>query len=155
MGIVARSCLLPLPLALCAACSTVEVDHDRFKAPAIVPFEDAKFVAVSPGRVNSPAIAVLRGNPRTGPSAMFIRLKKGVIPMHIHVSDYQLVVMQGSLKRWSEQQTEDDVKPLGPGSYLFEPANQPHANSCLTDECLVYLVWGGKQGAQNVELRKQ
>ncbi len=86
---------------------------------------------------------------------MFLRLRKGVIPLHTHVSAYQLAVIQGSLKRWDEQQTEADVQPLGPGSYLFEPADQPHANSCLTDECLVYLVWDGRQASQRVEPRKR
>jgi quercetin dioxygenase-like cupin family protein len=144
-----RLLLALLALAMCVACSTVAVDQNRSE-PAIVPFEDAKFVTV--GRFE---IAVLRGDPRTGPSAMFIRFKKGVIPMHVHVSDYQLIVMHGTLKRWNEQQTEVDAKPLGPGSYIFEPADQAHANSCVTDECLVYIVWSGKQLTRNVEPRKQ
>ena len=62
--------------------------------------------------------------------------------------------MQGSLKRRNEEQTEDDVKPLGLGSTVFEPGNQPHANSCVTDECLVYIVWSGRQSTRTVAPRK-
>jgi quercetin dioxygenase-like cupin family protein len=153
MPAVLRPCVLVL--ALCSACSNTPGKGDRSATPALVAFEDAKFAAVSPGRSGSPEIAVLRGDPRTGPSAMFIRIKKGAVPMHVHVSSYQMLVLKGLLKRWNEQQAETDVKPLGPGSYLFEPADQPHANSCLTDECVLFLVWEGRQSTRNVELRKQ
>jgi quercetin dioxygenase-like cupin family protein len=152
MVVAARLYPALLALAMCAACSMAAVDQTRSAPPALVAFEDAKFVPVGSGRFE---VAVLRGDPQTGPSAMFIRFKKGVIPMHVHVSDYQLIVVHGQLKRWNEQQTEDDVKAIGPGSYIFEPAEQAHANSCVTDECLVYIVWSGKQLTRNVEPRKQ
>ena len=147
--------LSSLPVLACCACSSLAIDPDRPQTFAVVPFAQARFVTVSPGRANSPEVAVLSGDPATGPSAMYIRLRKGVIPMHVHVSAYQLVVMQGSLKRWNDEQTEDSVPALGAGSYLFEPANQPHANSCVTDECLVYLVWSGRQSTRSVEQRKK
>ena len=147
----ARSCLF---LVACWSAPSHAADNpDRLGVPVVVPFENAKFVPASP-RPNAPEIAVLWGEPRTGPSAMFIKLKKGVIPMHIHGSPFHLVVMQGSLKHWNEGETEADAQPLGPGSYWFAPADLPHTDSCLADECLVYLVWGGKQDTRSVVPRK-
>ena len=72
---------------------------------------------------------------------MFIRLKKGPLPMRIHFSDSHLVVMQGVIKQWSADQSESDVKVLAHGSYWFQPANEPHAENGLSDECLLHLVW--------------
>jgi quercetin dioxygenase-like cupin family protein len=121
----------------------------------VTAFEDAKFVAVVPGRPDSPEIAVLWGDPAAGPSAMFIRVKKGPLPMHTHSSDYHLLVVQGIVKHWSAEETEEDAKPLGPGSYWFQPGNEAHADSCLSDECLAYLVWSGKQDGRRAEPRRK
>jgi hypothetical protein len=138
-----------------AACSSIGPQQERPRGMVVVAFEDATFVSVRPGRPDSPEIAVLWGEPRTRPSAMFIRLKKGPLPMHIHFSDYHLVVMQGVIKHWSANQSESDVKALAHGSYWFQPANEPHAEDCLSDECLLYLVWYGRQGGELAEPKKK
>jgi hypothetical protein len=33
---------------------------------------------------------------------------------------------------------------LGPGSYWFQPGKGVHGDACLTDECIIYISWGGK-----------
>jgi quercetin dioxygenase-like cupin family protein len=140
---------------VCSGCSSVGVQPDRSKEAVVVAFDDARFIAVNPNRPDSPQIAVVWGDPRTGPSAMLIRLKKGALPMHTHSSDYHLVVVQGTAKHWNGDETEADAKPLAPGSYWFQPANEAHADTCLTDECLLYLVWYGKQEGRIVEPGKK
>ena len=148
------SCTVLAMLFVCGACANVT--HDRTPSPMIVvAYEDAKFIPVDPGRPDSPEIAVLWGDPRTGPSAMLIRLRKGPQPMHTHSSDYHLVVLQGVVKHWSADETESDAKPLGPGSYWFQPGNEAHADSCVSDVCVAHLVWSGKQDGQLAEPRRK
>ena len=144
-----------LPMFVVCACSSVPQYEDRPQPTVVTAFEDAKFVPVDPGRSDSPQIAVLWGEPSTGPSAMLIRVKKVTLPMHTHSSAYHLLVLQGASKHWNADQTETAVKPLGPGSYWFQPGNEPHADACLSDECVWYLVWAGKRDGKLAEPRKR
>lgn len=116
----------------------------------VVPYAEAEFVPVQPDLPNSPEIAVLRGDPATGPSAMLMRLRRGSIPMHVHSSAYDLVVLEGTMKHWDPEATETTAPPLGPGSYWFQPGERPHAEACLTETCLLQLVWAGPQDARLV-----
>jgi quercetin dioxygenase-like cupin family protein len=153
VGTRARQFLLVL--LVCAGCATLDWQKEGSKVMVVTAFEDAKFIPIVPNESDSPEIAVLWGEPTTGPSAMFIRAKNGfATPMHIHSSDYHLVVLQGSMKHWHADQTEADAKPLGPGSYWFQPGGHAHADSCLSDECLVHIVWAGKRDGRLAEPRK-
>ncbi len=106
-------------------------------------FEEAKFVPAIPGRPDGPRIAVLWGDPATGPSAMLFDLPKVSLPLHYHTADYHLVVIEGKVKHWSEEESEAGAKVLGPGSYWFQPGGKVHGDACLTERCLVHLVWSG------------
>jgi hypothetical protein len=114
----------------------------------VVPFEDAEFVPVRADLPDSPEIAVLWGDPETGPSAMLMRLRRGSIPLHAHSSDYHLVVLEGTMKHWDHEDTEATAPALGPGSYWFQPSDLPHAEACSTESCLLHVVWGGAQDAR-------
>ena len=94
----------------------------------VVPFEDAKFVPVDPARPKGPELAVLWGDPATGPSAILLRFAKGDGRLHFHTSDYHLVVLQGTMKHWAEGQQAADAKSLRSGSYWFQPGNQVHGD---------------------------
>jgi hypothetical protein len=109
----------------------------------VVPFEDAPFVPVRADLPDSPEIAVLWGDPSTGPSTMLMRLRRGSIPMHTHSSDYHLIVLDGTMKHWGSDDTEAAAPPLGPGSYWFQPADVAHAEACLTELCLLHVLWAG------------
>lgn len=111
----------------------------------VTPFEETSFVPSSPDNPNGTQIAVLKGDPDTGPSTMLMRFKKGTSPLHIHSSDYQLVVIEGTMKHLVAGQKEADAKPLGPGGYWFQPGGKAHSDACLVEECLMYIVWSGKR----------
>ena len=135
---------IPLLLAHISALVGCAVSPPRPVIPmAIVPIESATFRPVSPTLPDGAQMAVLWGDPSAGPSAVLLKLKKGSTPLHTHSSDYHLVVLKGIAKHWSEGQSEVDAKPLGPGSYWFQPGNQVHGDSCLTEECLVHVIWSG------------
>jgi hypothetical protein len=82
-------------------------------------------------------------------------MKKYGGSLHYHTSDYHLVLIQGTMKHWGGGTREPDAKPLGPGSYWFQPGKQPHGDSCLSDECLMYLHWAGKRDGIAAEQPKQ
>jgi hypothetical protein len=110
----------------------------------VVRREDAKFVPLDPARPDEFQIAVLWGDPTTGPSSAFIRARKYTGPLHYHTFAYDVVILEGQMKHWGEGQREEDVPPLGPGSYWRQPGLQPHSDSCLTDVCLAFIKWEGK-----------
>jgi hypothetical protein len=116
------------------------------KRMIVTAFQDAKFVPADPGQPDGAQIAVLSDDPATGPSAMLLKFKKTEGHLHIHSSDYHPI-----LKHWANGQRETDVKSLGPGSYWFQPGNHPHADSCLSDECLMFITSAGKRDAKLVE----
>lgn len=113
------------------------------KTMVVVPFEGAPFAPVSPRQPDGPRMAVLWGDPATGPSAVLLEMKKGPVPLHIHTADYHLVVIEGVMKHWAEGQSESAAPSLGPGSYWFQPGGQPHGDACLTDKCVMHIVWSG------------
>jgi len=131
------------------------VRADDKKQVAKTSFQDAKFVPIDPARPDGPQLAVLWGDPEKGPSAMLLKFKKGGGRLHIHTSDYHLVVLQGTMSHWVKGEQESDAKPLDPGSYWFQPGNQAHGNSCLTDECVMFIKWEGKRDAKLAEEPKK
>lgn len=116
----------------------------------VTPIEGAVFKPMDPARQGGPQTAVLRGDPASGPSSILMKFGKGEGRMHIHSADYDLVVLKGEMKHWQPGESAD-AKVLGPGSYWFQPGNQPHADSCLSDECLMYVQWSGKSDSRAVE----
>lgn len=110
-------------------------------------YQDAKFVPVDPARPELAQIAVLRGDPATGPSSMLMKMRRTQGVLHFHTSDYELVLVEGLMKHTFEGQAEADAPQLGPGSYWFQPGREPHADSCLTDVCVMFITWSGKRDA--------
>lgn len=130
-----------------ASCSTVPNEPKQAEM-VVVPFEDAAFFPVSPRLPNGPRIAIVWGDPRTGPSAVLLEMKKGAVPLHVHTADYHLVVIEGITKHWREGQSEATARPLGPGSYWFQPGGQAHADACLSEKCVMQIVWSGPRDAR-------
>ncbi|HEY5754828.1 MAG TPA: DUF4437 domain-containing protein [Steroidobacter sp.] len=117
----------------------------------VTPLAGAVFKPLSPSSPTGPQFAVLRGDPATGPSSMLMKFGKGDGRMHIHSSDYDLVVIAGDMKHWGPGEAKATAKLVGPGGYWFQPGNQPHVDSCESDECLMYVQWGGKRDSRAVE----
>lgn len=113
-------------------------------AAVTMPATEARFVPVNPGDPNSTQIALLRGDPATGPSDMLMRFGRGEGGPHVHSSDYRLVVIEGVMKH-AEAGAYATAPSMGPGSYWFQPANQPHVDSCLSERCTMFISWSGKR----------
>lgn len=124
------------------ACGGFAVAEDPM---IVVRRDDAKFVPLDPSRPGGAEMAVLWGDPAKGPSSMLLKMKKGEGVLHIHTSNYDLVVLEGQMKHWGEREHEAEAPTLGPGSYWRQPGHQPHADSCLTDTCVTFIKWEGKR----------
>jgi quercetin dioxygenase-like cupin family protein len=133
-----------------ASCTTMGEGH-KSKAMVVVPVESAKFVPVIARLPDGPQMAVLWGDPNTGPSAILLEMKRGAGPMHVHTADYHLVVIEGTMKHWGAGQSEADASPLQPGSYWFQPGNVAHADSCLSEKCVMQVVWSGRRDGKLAE----
>jgi len=117
----------------------------------VVPRTGANFVPLDAANPASARIAILRGDPATGPSAMLMQFGKATGRLHVHSSDYQLVVLEGTMKHWATGQAEADTPPLERGSYWYQPGNEAHADSCLTESCLMFISWAGKRDGRLAE----
>ena len=126
----------------CTACSLLTPAQPS-KEPVTTSYKEARFVPVSPQQPDGPRIAILWGDPAIGTSAMLLELRKGSLQLHTHTADYHLVVVEGEVKHWSENESEAGAKVLGPGSYWFQPGGKVHGDACLTDRCVVHIVWAG------------
>ena len=120
------------------------------KPMVVVPADGARYVPVDPARPDAAQMAVLHGDPARGPSAMLLKFKKVSGVMHVHTSDYHLLLVKGTMKHRAKGQSEASAPPLGPGSYWFQPGGQPHADSCLSEECVMYINWAGKRDGRAV-----
>jgi quercetin dioxygenase-like cupin family protein len=144
---------LPIALTLtatfvvCAPARTFAADTKRM---AVVPREQAKFVPADPARPDGAQIAVLWGDPATGPSAMLMKFGKTDGALHTHTSDYHLMLLEGQMKHWVADSDRAKSPVLGPGSYWFQPGGDPHGDSCLSDECVMFIQWSGKRDGKLV-----
>lgn len=120
----------------------------------VTAIEDATFTPVSPQRPQGAQMAVLWGDPNTGPSAMLLRMNKGAGAMHVHSADYQCVVLEGTMQHWEQGQSQAQAKLLQPGSHWFQPGNVAHSDACVTDQCLMYVQWAGPRDARLAETPK-
>jgi quercetin dioxygenase-like cupin family protein len=121
------------------------------KTPIVVPYGGASFKSLNPSVPNSTEIAVLRGDPDKGPSTMLMKMRKMAGRMHVHTADYELVVIEGTMTHWKRGEDGATAKPLGVGSYWFQPGGEPHADSCVTDTCVMYITWSGPRDARLAE----
>ena len=140
----ARRYLLVALTSVLSACGSPGV-RQQGENMIVIPIETARFAPVDPASPNGTQVAVLSGDPDSGPSTMLMRLRKGGGTPHIHSSDYQLVVLQGTMKHLGKGQAAASGTTLNPGSYWFQPGGKTHADPCLTDECLLFIVWSGKR----------
>lgn len=120
-------------------------------AMRVVPNGDARFVPADPARPDGAQIAILRGDPDTGPSDILIKMKKTDGRLHVHSSDYRLIVLSGRMKHWTPAEDPAESRVLEAGSYWFQPGNDPHGDACLTDECLMFITWSGKRDGRLVD----
>ena len=105
-----------------------------------------KMVALDPQTLefttvpNMPACAtaaILRGNPRSGPAWVLLKLASGCrVPWHWHTANESLVVISG---RGTLAMKDGPPLRFAPGAYASLPSHHAHQASC-TRTCLLFNV---------------
>lgn len=92
----------------------------------ITAYEDLPFAPLAEG---SPVeIAVLSGNPETGPVVIMVRLSEGYQePWHCHTTTYHSVLIKGTFQSRSKGADVADSGVYGPGSYAVKPGGAVHS----------------------------
>jgi quercetin dioxygenase-like cupin family protein len=110
----------------------------------LVPAASLAYKPIDPSKPGGPEVALVTGDLESG-GGFFLKLPPGSKSgLHTHSSDYHAVVVGGAPKHWIAGE-EKKAKPLGVGSYWFQPGTQPHGDECTgTEPCVLYLVVMGK-----------
>lgn len=130
-------------LVFAASVITVGSAYADKKEYNLVPAGTAKFTLVDPKMPQGPQIAVVSGDPKTGPVTVLLKINKGPSPMHWHTSDYSALLVEGKAKHWLQGSLAADAKENGPGTAWFQPGGTPgtaHGDECMTDTCILFIV---------------
>ena len=108
----------------------------------VVPYQSAKFMPLMGGPTE---IAVLSGNPQTGPSSILLRFPpKYSGAMHSHTAGYHAIVIAGASKHWTKNSDAASAPLQTPGDYWFQAGDQVHQDSFPSDEITtVFLRFEG------------
>jgi quercetin dioxygenase-like cupin family protein len=106
----------------------------------VTAYEDLPFAPLAEG---SPVeIAVLWGNPETGPVAVMVRFPEGYQePWHCHTSTYHSVLVKGEFQTRGKNGDADVSEVCGPGSYAVQPGGAVHSEVNAGAGELVALVY--------------
>jgi len=100
----------------------------------------AKFATV-PGMPSCATVAPVRGDPRSGPFVVIVKLAAGCrVPWHWHTANEEILVSSGS----GVLSMKDHHKPLQfrPGAYASLPAHHVHQARCSTT-CAFFSISDG------------
>ena len=93
-----------------------------------------KFIQI-PDMPACASAAILRGNPRSGPAWVLLKLASGCrVPWHWHTANEDLVVISG---RGTVAMKEGPPLEFVPGAYSNLPSHHAHQASCSRD-CLLF-----------------
>ena len=111
----------------------------------LVPSGSAKFAPVDPKNPGGIQMAVLSGDPKTGPVAFFLKLPKGPAPLHWHTSDYYAFTVEGTTRHWLPGK-EAEAKPNPAGTFWFQPGGPTgaHGDECVSDSCTIFVQMSQK-----------
>jgi quercetin dioxygenase-like cupin family protein len=106
---------------------------------SITAYEDLQFGPIAP---DSPVqVAVLWGDPGSGPAAVMVRFPEGYEePWHAHSSTYHAVLVKGEFQSRSKGDG-DSTAVYGPGSYAVQPGGAAHREVNGGDGEMVALVY--------------
>jgi quercetin dioxygenase-like cupin family protein len=144
---------VPVLILVAAVLMPQRVDaQSKMKSFVVKPAADMKWEALKdapPG----PMLSVLSGDPNKGAYTAIEKFPGGFsAPMHTHPANHKVVIISGT---WIHTEKGKPEVRLGPGSYLFQPAGQPHSTACdAASECVFYIESSGKFGIKLLEDKK-
>src|SRR5262245_14922387 len=122
-----------LVIALVAVAALAAHAESTDKMVAMDP-KTLKFITV-PDMPACATAAILRGNPRSGPAWVLLKLTSGCrVPWHWHTANESLVVISG---RGTLAMKDGPPLRFAPGAYASLPSHHAHQASC-TRSCLFF-----------------
>jgi hypothetical protein len=109
--------------------------------------DQLKWAPIDPSQPKGAQVAVISGDPATGPVAFELKLPKGAVPLHYHTSDYYAVVVAGSQKHYLPGDDASKQKANPVGTAWFQPGGSDktaHNDECVTDSCTLFIMMPGK-----------
>lgn len=106
-------------------------------------YEDLQFAPFAEG---SPVeVAVLWGNPETGPAAVMVRFPEGYQePWHYHTSTYQAVNIKGAFQTRSKDAGVTSSEVYDPGAYVVQPGGAVHSEvNAGSGELVAFVYFDG------------
>lgn len=143
-----RRFFLSFAFALAGAGSAVADAHGNHYIE--VPLASAEFSEVGPGV----ELALVAGDPETGPVSTYIRFAPGNSGfMHVHSADYHAVVVDGAWLHWEEGQEMSDATRLEVGDGWFQAGGAGHqdANPLQDATSTIFVVFSGPIDTMPVE----
>jgi quercetin dioxygenase-like cupin family protein len=107
----------------------------------LIPTSAQTFAPLDASKPGGPELAVVSGDPMKSGGGLFLKLPAGFKSgLHTHTADYHAVVVSGAPKHYLVG-GDKAAKPLGVGSYWFQPGGQPHGDECTgKDPCVLYIA---------------
>jgi quercetin dioxygenase-like cupin family protein len=111
---------------------------------SLVDRKGLKFNPMDPKQPTGPKMAIVSGDPKTGPVAFIIELPPGAnAGLHSHTSEYHALVIDGSPAHWLPHE-KNEGEPLAPGTYWFQPGGYDHGDRCTgTAPCHAFVMMPG------------
>lgn len=94
-----------------------------------------------PNGTSMASAAGLWSDPATGGGSALVKFTKGSTTKHYHTNDEQVVLVKGTAIHWAESLPETRTKRLQVGSFWYVPAGAVHQDICVTDECILYVLY--------------
>jgi hypothetical protein len=108
--------------------------------------DQATFTPVDLKNPDGPQVAIVSGNPKAGPVAVYLRYTKGRVAPHWHSSDAFAVLVDGELVHW-QRGHRAQAATAHVGTAWFQPGGSvatAHADECMSDTCTVFVTMTGK-----------
>jgi quercetin dioxygenase-like cupin family protein len=123
-----------LMLGVAAVVRPVPVHAEDTEPMIVLNPQTLKFTPI-PDMPDCASAAILRGNPRSGPAWVLLKLASGCrVPWHWHTANETLVVVSG---RGSLAMKDGPPLQFVPGAYASLPAHHAHQASC-SRACLLF-----------------
>lgn len=126
-----------MPRYSCSS-SVVPMTTDR---ETVLRLADHVWRPLDPTNPDGPRIAVLWGDPTSGPYGALLRVPAGFeSPMHRHSRDERMIMLQGNSIHWTEGGSRDTAPLMTAGDYLVMPGGVNHVSAAAAGADCVELI---------------
>lgn len=142
-----------LAAVMCALLGAVciAIADDNVSGDVVTSSSEFKFGKEKPLGTLLVSGITLRKDSQTGGLSALVKHTKGTTTKHFHTFTEEVVLLKGTMIHFQERLPETRTKNLEVGSYWYIPAGSVHQETCLTDECILFVLVGGKGETKVVE----